>query len=96
MADMNHIPDALKFFPDGSLFVHRMDPTLHVYYSSKTIQMAVRNGLHALVAYGVHSYQLRQLKRQGQLYTVHGVCKNGVGVPLLYAVSLKKTQELVK
>ncbi|EYC40035.1 hypothetical protein Y032_0632g882 [Ancylostoma ceylanicum] len=56
------------------------------------IRMAARKGLHTLVADDVHSLcQPRQLKRKGQLYTVHGLCSKGVEVPLLYALSLKKT-----
>ncbi|KHJ86533.1 hypothetical protein OESDEN_13711 [Oesophagostomum dentatum] len=94
MANMRHIPDHLKLLPDNSLFVHQMDPTLHVYYNRRTIEAAVRNGLHVLVADGVHSYQPRELGRQGQLYTVHGVCSNRVEVQLLYAVSSKKTEQV--
>ncbi|RCN50503.1 hypothetical protein ANCCAN_03357 [Ancylostoma caninum] len=93
-ATMESVPDHLQFFWDGSLFVHRLEPTLHVYYNRNTIQMAARNGLQVLVADGVHSFQLRQLRREGQLYTVHVVCKNGVEVPLLHAISSKKTQEV--
>ncbi|EYC28699.1 hypothetical protein Y032_0007g3367 [Ancylostoma ceylanicum] len=94
VATMDHIPDSLSRLPDGSMFVHRLEPTLHVYYNSNTVQMAARNGLYALVADGVHSFQPRQLKRKGQLYTVHGVCRNGVEVPLLYAISSKKTEQV--
>ncbi|EYC30586.1 hypothetical protein Y032_0005g2734 [Ancylostoma ceylanicum] len=94
VATMDFIPDELGRLSDGSMFVHRLEPTLHVYYNSATIQMAARNGLHTLVADGVHSFQPRQLKRKGQLYTVHGVCSNGVEVPLLYAISSKKTEQV--
>ncbi|EYB86582.1 hypothetical protein Y032_0276g1081 [Ancylostoma ceylanicum] len=52
--------------------------------------MAAQNGLHALVADGVHSFEPRQLQRKGQLYMVHGVGRNGVEVPLLYAIFSKK------
>ncbi|EYB88407.1 hypothetical protein Y032_0248g99 [Ancylostoma ceylanicum] len=116
-ATMEWIPNHLQFLWDGSLFVHRLEPTLHVYYNRSTIQvsinpsqicasprppkrftvllqMAAQNGLHALVADGVHSFQPRQLKRGGQLYTIHGVCSNGVEVPLLYAISSRKTQQV--
>ncbi|EYC12476.1 hypothetical protein Y032_0047g1501 [Ancylostoma ceylanicum] len=56
-------------------------------------EMAAQLGLHALVADGFHSFQLRLFKREGQLYTVHGVCNNDVEVPLLYAISSKKTEQ---
>ncbi|EYC20159.1 hypothetical protein Y032_0022g480 [Ancylostoma ceylanicum] len=79
-ASMEMIPDNLRVLNDGSLFVHRLEQTLHVYYNTSTIQMAAQLGLHALVADGVHTFQPRQLKRKGQLYTVHGVCNNGVEV----------------
>ncbi|EYC31937.1 hypothetical protein Y032_0003g1316 [Ancylostoma ceylanicum] len=94
VATMDHIPDSLSRLPDGSMFVHRLEPTLHVYYNSNTVQMAARSGLYALVADGVHSFQPRQLKRKGQLYTVHGVCRNGVEVPLLYAISSKEREQV--
>ncbi|RCN35699.1 hypothetical protein ANCCAN_18439 [Ancylostoma caninum] len=58
------------------------------------LRMAAQLVLHTLVANGVHSFQPRQLKRKGQLYTVHGVCSNGVEVPLLYAISSKKTEQV--
>ncbi|EYC18564.1 hypothetical protein Y032_0027g1588 [Ancylostoma ceylanicum] len=93
VATMDHIPDRLSRLPDGSMFVQRLEPTLHVYYNSNTVQMAAGSGLHALIADKVHSFQPRQLKRKGQLYTVHGICRNGVEVPLLYAISSKKTEQ---
>ncbi|RCN37739.1 hypothetical protein ANCCAN_16358 [Ancylostoma caninum] len=93
-ATIEMIPERLRVLPDGSLFVHRLEPTLHVYYKTSTIQMAAQLGLHTLVADGVHSFQPRQLKRKGKLYTVHGVCSNGVEVPLLYAISSKKTEQV--
>ncbi|KAL6735817.1 hypothetical protein Aduo_006224 [Ancylostoma duodenale] len=63
--------------------------TLSILPDGNTVQMAARNGLHTLVADGVHSFQPPPLKRKGQLYTVHGVCHNDVEVPLLYAISSK-------
>ncbi|KAL6739132.1 hypothetical protein Aduo_012618 [Ancylostoma duodenale] len=77
---MEMIPERLRVLPDCSLSVHRLEPTLHVYYNTSAIRMAAQLGLHTLVTEGVHSFQPRQLKRKGQLYTVHGVCSNGVEV----------------
>ncbi|EYC23200.1 hypothetical protein Y032_0015g2517 [Ancylostoma ceylanicum] len=55
-ANMYHIPDSLSRLLDGSMFVHRLEPTLHVYYNSNTVQMTARSGLYALVADGfIHS-----------------------------------------
>ncbi|CAJ0599556.1 unnamed protein product [Cylicocyclus nassatus] len=93
-ASMTRIPEHLRVLPNGPPFVHNLDPTLHIYYSSATIQKAALNGLHTIVADGVHSFQPRQLRKTGQLYTAHGVCSNGVEVPLLYAVSARKTEEI--
>ncbi|KIH47824.1 hypothetical protein ANCDUO_22111, partial [Ancylostoma duodenale] len=92
---MTCIPDTFSILPDGSMFVHRLESTLHMNYNSNTLQMAGRNGLHTLVTDGVHSFQPRQLKQKGQLYTVHGLCCNDVEMPLLYAISSKKTEQNV-
>ncbi|KIH63421.1 hypothetical protein ANCDUO_06277 [Ancylostoma duodenale] len=91
---MTYIPDTLNILPHGSMFVHRLEPTLHVYYNGNALRVAARNVLHTLVADGVHSFQPRQLKRKDQLHTVHGVCRNGVKVPLLYVISSKKNEKV--
>ncbi|KAL6743217.1 hypothetical protein Aduo_016289 [Ancylostoma duodenale] len=93
-ATMTYIPDTLNILPHGSMFVHRLEPTLHVYYNGNTLRVAARNVLHTLVADGVHSFQPRQLKRKDQLHTVHGVCRNGVKVPLLYVIPSKKNEKV--
>ncbi|EYC43659.1 hypothetical protein Y032_0485g2328 [Ancylostoma ceylanicum] len=64
-----------------------------MYYDSNTVQMAARSSLDTLVADKVHSFQPRQVKRKGQLYTVHRGCRNGVEVPLLHTISSKKTEQ---
>ncbi|RCN33585.1 hypothetical protein ANCCAN_20585 [Ancylostoma caninum] len=46
---MTYIPETFSILPDVSIFVHRLEPMLHVYYNSNTVQMAARNGLHTLV-----------------------------------------------
>ncbi|KHJ79668.1 hypothetical protein OESDEN_20680, partial [Oesophagostomum dentatum] len=91
-ADMLHIPDELRLLPDGSPFVHQMDSAQHIYYNKATIEKAARNGLLALVADGVRSFQPRQLKPQGQLYTVHGVgvWRGGVGVPCSMPLQVRR------
>ncbi|KHJ79144.1 hypothetical protein OESDEN_21218 [Oesophagostomum dentatum] len=38
-ADMLHIPDELRLLPDGSPFVHQMDPAQHIYYNKATIEV---------------------------------------------------------
>ena len=40
-ADMQHIPDELGLLPDGSPFVHQMDPTQHIYYNRRTIEVSL-------------------------------------------------------
>ncbi|RCN36028.1 hypothetical protein ANCCAN_18095 [Ancylostoma caninum] len=49
---------------------------------------ACRNGLFALVGDGVHNYQPPKM---AQLYTVHAVCDGGIEIPILHAVTAKKT-----
>lgn len=49
-------------------------------------------GLQAIVADGVHTLQPKELGRHSQLYCVHGVCDEGFEVPLLFAVTAKKTE----
>ncbi|KAK6034739.1 hypothetical protein COOONC_27758 [Cooperia oncophora] len=49
------------------------------------------NGLHSIVADG-NTLHPKPLGRQAQLYCVHGVCSEGVEVPLLYCITSKKTE----
>ncbi|KAK6035821.1 hypothetical protein COOONC_26674 [Cooperia oncophora] len=53
--------------------------------------MACCTGLYAIVADGVHTKQPKELM---QLYCVHGVCDGGVEVPLLYAMTAHKTEDV--
>ncbi|VDK64854.1 unnamed protein product, partial [Cylicostephanus goldi] len=95
---MDHIPDRHSQLTDGSRFLQFQNPELHMYYSTKTIGMAQRHGLYALVADGVHDLQPDATNQIGQLYTVHGVCNDTMDVPLLYAITTKKnvrTYELI-
>ncbi|KIH56986.1 hypothetical protein ANCDUO_12829 [Ancylostoma duodenale] len=39
VATMDYVPDELSRLSDRSIFVHRLEPTLHVYYNSATIQV---------------------------------------------------------
>ncbi|RCN49965.1 hypothetical protein ANCCAN_04001 [Ancylostoma caninum] len=68
---------------DGSTFLQELLPRMHIYYSDLCLEKACRNGLRALVADGVHSKAPRGLKRNSQLYVVHGVCDGGVDVTCL-------------
>ncbi|KIH64616.1 hypothetical protein ANCDUO_05072 [Ancylostoma duodenale] len=38
-ASMEMMPDHLRELPDGTPFMHRLEPTLHVYYNRSTIQV---------------------------------------------------------
>ncbi|KAK6011158.1 hypothetical protein OSTOST_23768, partial [Ostertagia ostertagi] len=63
----DNIPESFSRLHDGTRFLQL-----------KTAQKAYRNGLHALVADGVHQILPEQLGDHSQLYTIHGVCNNGV------------------
>ncbi|RCN30468.1 hypothetical protein ANCCAN_23760 [Ancylostoma caninum] len=54
---------------------------------------ACTNGLFALVADGVHTKQPKTLT---QLYFAHSVCDEGVEVPLLYALTARKTEGMYR
>ncbi|KAL6734982.1 hypothetical protein Aduo_005468 [Ancylostoma duodenale] len=57
----------------------------------ETIQRACRNGLHTIVADGMFSLHPKELGRHAQLYCIHAVCAGGVEVPILFAITAKKT-----
>ncbi|VDO35160.1 unnamed protein product [Heligmosomoides polygyrus] len=57
-------------------------------------QLAYNNGLEALVADGVFSMHPNGKEKNGQLYTIHVVCKGKVHVPMLYALTNKKTEQV--
>lgn len=65
---------------------------MHIYYSEKIIRKACENGLDTLIADGIVSMHPNQREKNGQLYTIHGVCNGKVNVPLLYAITNKKTE----
>ncbi|CAJ0597869.1 unnamed protein product [Cylicocyclus nassatus] len=78
-ATLENQPDDLTKLDDGTQFLQLKLPGLYVYYSRKTIQKAVENGLVALVADGIHKLPPEELGKDGQLYTIHGVCNGGIG-----------------
>ncbi|KAK6059641.1 hypothetical protein COOONC_02726 [Cooperia oncophora] len=59
-------------------------------------QMALENGLYAIVADGVHSLHPKSLGYQAQLYCVHGVCSREVDLPLMFCITEKKTRRVYK
>ncbi|XGW26242.1 hypothetical protein V3C99_007117 [Haemonchus contortus] len=93
---MENVPEEFRVLHDGSLFLQVQEAGFHVYYSAKTIQMACENGLHTIVADGVHSLHPKCLGRYAQLYSLHGVCSHGVEVPLVFCITEKKTREVYK
>ncbi|CAJ0606035.1 unnamed protein product [Cylicocyclus nassatus] len=95
-ATMANVPSDLQCLCDGALFLQEQSERFHIYFSERTIQKACSVGLNVLVADGVHSAQPKELARSGQLYSVHGVCGNGVEVPLVYAITTKKTTAIYK
>ncbi|KAK6025589.1 hypothetical protein OSTOST_08507 [Ostertagia ostertagi] len=68
---MTDVPERFSGLPDGTQFAPR----------------ASALGLEALVADGVHDLQPDATSKLGQVYAIHGVLCNGVGVPLLFAIT---------
>ncbi|KAK6035787.1 hypothetical protein COOONC_26708 [Cooperia oncophora] len=64
--------------------------------SNLEIQMALENGLYAIVADGVHSLHPKSLGYHAQLYCVHGVCSREVDLPLMFCITEKKTRRVYK
>ncbi|RCN33075.1 hypothetical protein ANCCAN_21096 [Ancylostoma caninum] len=88
---MNNVPEIAAQLADGSKFLHEQNGDFHVYYSEETMQRACRNGLHAIIADGMLSLHRKELGRHAHLYCIHGVCAGGVEVPILFAITAKKT-----
>ncbi|VDP28731.1 unnamed protein product [Heligmosomoides polygyrus] len=89
---MEYVPDHLALNPDGTRFLQYQTADMHIYYSEKIIRKACENGLDTLIAGGIFSMHPNQREKNGQLYTIHGVCNGKVNVPLLYAITNKKTE----
>ncbi|KAK5971373.1 MULE domain-containing protein [Trichostrongylus colubriformis] len=89
---MDNVPRQFAFLPDGSRFLQYSSSTLHIYFSEQILEKACQLGLCALVADGVHDLQPQATNKMGQLYTIHGVMANSVDVPLLFAITTRKTQ----
>ncbi|CAJ0602042.1 unnamed protein product [Cylicocyclus nassatus] len=81
-----------EFYDIGYTKRRRTIAKLKRYYSRKTVQKAVENGLVALVADGIHKLPPEELGKDGQLYTIHGVCNNGIDVPLIHVLMKRKNQ----
>ncbi|KAK6029612.1 hypothetical protein OSTOST_04276 [Ostertagia ostertagi] len=88
----DNIPESFSRLHDGTRFLQLKTAQVQIYCSRRTIEKAYRNGLHALVADGVHQILPEQLGDHSQLYTIHGVCNNGVEVPLFHALTRNKTE----
>uniref|UniRef100_W6NHY1 MULE transposase domain-containing protein n=1 Tax=Haemonchus contortus TaxID=6289 RepID=W6NHY1_HAECO len=81
------------------------DPVLlpHVCLPKKNAQERVERvvykkacqlNLSALVADGVHDLQPDATNKTGQLYVIHGVMADSVDVPLLFAITKRKSQRV--
>ncbi|VDO63799.1 unnamed protein product [Heligmosomoides polygyrus] len=88
---MENIPKSLALHANGELFLQKRTSTMHIYYTQEIIELACRNGLGALVGDGMFSMHPCTKEKNGQLYTIHGVCEGKVHVPLLYAITNSKT-----
>ncbi|CAJ0592430.1 unnamed protein product [Cylicocyclus nassatus] len=62
-AALENLPDDLIKLDDGTQFLQLKLPGLYVYYSRKTLQKAVENGLVALVADGIHKLPKKSLAK---------------------------------
>ncbi|KAL6743087.1 hypothetical protein Aduo_016170 [Ancylostoma duodenale] len=91
---MGFVPRDRGTLSDRSLFLQKRSENFRIYYSAETIGQACTTGLYALVADGVHSPQPRKLGRGSQLYCIHGVCGNGVEVPLVFVITARKTKAI--
>ncbi|EYC09415.1 hypothetical protein Y032_0060g3103 [Ancylostoma ceylanicum] len=72
---------------------------MRIYYSVEVVKCASENGLHVLIADGIHQLNPRSKRgsgvrmQEGQLYTIHGACGGGFEVPLLFAITRHKTED---
>ncbi|KAL6741585.1 hypothetical protein Aduo_014823 [Ancylostoma duodenale] len=72
---------------------------MHIYFSQEIVTKAYNNGLLALVADGVHKLKPRTKPREpvqmeeDLLYMIHGMCRGGFDVPLLFAVTRHKSED---
>ncbi|VDO94867.1 unnamed protein product [Heligmosomoides polygyrus] len=89
---MESVPDSLALSADGTRFLHYHTPDMHIYYSESIIRRACENGLDTLIADGIFGMHPRD--RNGQLYTIHGVCNGKVDVPLLFAITDRKSESV--
>ncbi|KHJ87009.1 hypothetical protein OESDEN_13225 [Oesophagostomum dentatum] len=89
---MSNVPEHVAQLPDGSRFLHEQTGAFHIYYSKDTIKKACRNGLFALVADGMFTLHPKELGRNAQLYCVHAVCSGGVEIPIVFAITAKRTE----
>ncbi|VDP51601.1 unnamed protein product [Heligmosomoides polygyrus] len=86
---MESAPDPLALSADGTRFLHYHTPDMHIYYSENIIR-SCENGLDMLIADGIFGMHPRD--RNGQLYTIHGVCNGKVDV--LFAITDRKSDSV--
>ncbi|KAK6041236.1 hypothetical protein COOONC_21257 [Cooperia oncophora] len=65
-------------------------------HSQRFFRKACEAGLHSIVADGMHTLHPKSLGYYAQLYCVHGVCAEGVEIPLLYCITSKKKLKRLK
>ncbi|KHJ90610.1 hypothetical protein OESDEN_09545 [Oesophagostomum dentatum] len=90
---MESVPRFLANLSDGAPFLQLSREGLHVYFAAVAIEKACKNGLHTLIADGVHSKAPKGLRHGSQVYVIHGVCSGSVDVPLVYSIMERKTRE---
>ncbi|KAL6739041.1 hypothetical protein Aduo_012531 [Ancylostoma duodenale] len=92
---MDNVAPDLAVLSNGVQFLQQTAENMHIYFSKDTIKNSVVEcGLHTFVADGVHSFHPKKLGRSAQVYCVHGVYRGGFDVPLLFAITPRKTEEI--
>ncbi|VDP08740.1 unnamed protein product [Heligmosomoides polygyrus] len=91
-------PDSPGYTGDGR-FLHVQIQDMHIYYNESVIRVRERHQVSVYELSGSFSSGRNVLnaprqQKNGQLYTMHGVCDAKVNVPLLFALTNKKTEAI--
>uniref|UniRef100_A0A7I4Z3A8 DDE_Tnp_1_7 domain-containing protein n=1 Tax=Haemonchus contortus TaxID=6289 RepID=A0A7I4Z3A8_HAECO len=90
---MENVPREYALLPDGTrseskiLFITVVQTLLFLF-------SVCQLNLSALVADGVHDLQPDATNKTGQLYAINGVIANSVDVPILFAITKRKSQRV--
>ncbi|VDM76550.1 unnamed protein product [Strongylus vulgaris] len=79
-----HVPDEFRYLPNGAFFLQLQEKETHIYLSDEVVKLAIDAALYALIGDGIHQLKSRYKRgsrarvEEGQLYTIHGVCRGGI------------------